>query len=152
MARAVGEPAPDFELPDQHGVTTTLRGLRDLAPRGQVAIVFFPFAHTGVCSSELRAIQQDLSRFEERGTQVVAVSCDTMVTQRVFAEAEGFTFRLLSDFWPHGATASAYGVFDDERGCALRGTFLVDGDGVVRWRVVNDLPEARTLEDLLGVL
>jgi alkyl hydroperoxide reductase subunit AhpC len=50
---------------------------------------------------------------------------------------------MLSDFWPHGAVASSYGVFDAERGVALRGTFIIDALGVVRWKVVNPIPEAR---------
>jgi alkyl hydroperoxide reductase subunit AhpC len=50
---------------------------------------------------------------------------------------------MLSDFWPHGAVARAYGIFDATAGVATRATFLIDGEGVVRWKVVNDLAHAR---------
>jgi mycoredoxin-dependent peroxiredoxin len=70
----------------------------------------------------------------------------------VFAEREGLEYPLLSDFWPHGETSRAYGVFDDTKGCALRGTFVIDKDGVVRWTVVNGLPDARDLNDYVKAL
>ena len=66
---------------------------------------------------------------------------------RTWAESEGYEFGLLSDFWPHGEVAKAYGVFDDERGIATRGTFIIDKTGVVRWKVVNAIPQARDLAE-----
>ena len=78
---------------------------------------------------------------------LLAISTDPMYALRAFADQHGFTFPLLSDFWPHGAVASAYGVLSQEVGIALRGTFLVDQDGVVRWSVVNDIPDARDIDD-----
>jgi peroxiredoxin len=120
-----------------------------------VLVVFYPFAFTGVCTGELHAIRERLA--ELRGgdapdTEVLVVSTDTVPSQRVFAEREGFAFPMLSDFWPHGAAASAYGVFDSERGCALRGSFVIDRDGLVRWSVVNALPDARNIEEYLQAL
>ncbi len=136
---AVGAPAPDFELPDHHGVPVSLSGLRG----GPVVLVFFPFAFTNVCSGELRAIRDDLVPTLEDTASVVAVSCDSMYAQRVFADQEGLEFPLLSDFWPHGEVASAYGVFDADRGCARRGSFVIDSDGMVRWQKINALPDVR---------
>jgi alkyl hydroperoxide reductase subunit AhpC len=75
-----------------------------------------------------------------------------MFTQKVFAEKEGYQFPLLSDFWPHGATAEKYGVFNSERGLALRGTFIIDKQGIVRWSVVNSPAEARNLADYKAAL
>ena len=75
-----------------------------------------------------------------------------MFTQKVFAEKEGYQFPLLSDFWPHGATARNYGVFNEERGLALRGTFVIDKEGKVRWSVVNSPAEARNLADYKSAL
>ena len=79
-------------------------------------------------------------------TQLLAVSNDSIHTLRVFAEQEGLEYPLLADFWPHGEVARAYGVFDEDKGCAVRGTFVIDKAGVVRWTVVNALPDARDLE------
>lgn len=79
--------------------------------------------------------------------QVLAVSVDSMFSQRAWADQEGFTFPLLSDFWPHGEVARAYGVLDEDRGLALRGTFIIDGEGIVRWKVVNPIGSARDLDE-----
>ena len=138
---AVGEPAPDFELPDTHGTPVRLSALRGTP----VTLVFFPFVFSGICTSELCELRDNLADFTARGVRLLAVSTDAMFAQRAWAEAEGFGFDLLSDFWPHGEVARAYGVLDESSGHALRGSFLIDADGVVRWSVVNPRGLARDL-------
>jgi peroxiredoxin len=141
-AVSVGDIAPDFTLRDQHGSEVSLSSFRgDQA----VLVVFYPFAFSGICTGELCEIRDDLGAFQNDAVQVLAVSCDPVYALRAWAENQGFEFPLLSDFWPHGAVASAYGVFDAERGMAVRGSFLVDVDGVVRWSVVNGPGQARDL-------
>jgi len=140
-APAVGAPAPDLALPDTHGTPVTLAQLRGTP----VALVFFPFAFSGICTGELCELRDNIAAFDDAGVRLLAVSCDPMFTLRAWAEQEGFTFDLLSDFWPHGAAARAYGVFDEATGHALRGSFLVDADGVLRWSVVNPRGQARPL-------
>jgi len=140
MTMEVGQPAPDFALKDQHGQIVKLS---DYAGDRGVAIVFYPFAFSGTCTSELCEIRDNLSMFDDGGVQVLAVSADPMYTLRAFADAEGYTFPLLSDFWPHGSVAKEYGVFNEKSGAALRGTFLVDAKGVLRWQVINQPGEAR---------
>jgi mycoredoxin-dependent peroxiredoxin len=147
MAVEVGSKAPDFELQDQHGQRVKLSDFRG---RKHVVLVFYPFAFTGVCTGELVAIRDELASGDD--VQVLTVSVDSVFAQRVFAEREGLDYPLLSDFWPHGAVAEAYGVFDEERGCALRGTFIIDREGVVRWQVLNDLPDARDVDEYRKVL
>jgi peroxiredoxin (alkyl hydroperoxide reductase subunit C) len=137
-----GAPAPDFELKDQHG---QLVRLSDFRGSSNVLVVFYPFAFSGVCTGELCELRDDLSAFEDAEVQVVAVSCDPMYALRAWAEQEKYDFPLLSDFWPHGATARAYGVFDDALGRAERGSFLVDREGVLRWSVLNPPGQARDL-------
>ncbi|MGQ0463866.1 MAG: peroxiredoxin [Sporichthyaceae bacterium] len=136
---AVGALAPDFTLRDHHNVEISLAELRGKA----VLLVFYPLAFTGVCAGELNAIQSELEAFQNDSVQVLAVSVDSPYTLRVFADTEGFKFPMLSDFWPHGAVAAAYGVFDTHSGVATRATFLIDAEGVVRWKVVNDLSRPR---------
>ena len=145
----VGDLAPDFTLRDHHGRPRSLGSYRgDRA----VALVFFPFAFTGVCSGELRDLRDHAAQLAETGAEVMAVSCDTMFTLRVLAEQESLELPLLSDFWPHGEVASAYGVLDTERGCPTRSTFVIDRDGVVRWAVHNAMGEARAIDDLVREL
>ena len=139
---SVGDVAPEFTLRDQHGADVSLSSFRgDQA----VLVVFYPFAFSGICTSELCEIRDDLSVFQNDAVQVLAVSCDPVHSLRAWAEDQKLDFPLLSDFWPHGAVASAYGVFDAERGMAIRGSFLVDVDGTVRWTVVNGPGQARDL-------
>ncbi|PSL02800.1 peroxiredoxin [Haloactinopolyspora alba] len=145
---SVGEPAPDFELSDQHGARVRLSALRGRP----VLLVFFPFAFTAVCTDELAALRDHVVPAVGGEAAVLAVSCDTMVGLRVFGDQNGLDFPLLSDFWPHGRVASSYGVFDDDRGCALRGTFVVDAAGDVRWTVTHALPEARDVAAYRRVL
>ena len=136
----VGEAAPDFTLRDQNGKAVSLSDYRGI--KG-VVVVFFPFAFSGICTGELCEIRDDLGSFESEDVQVLAVSCDHMFTQRAWSDAQGYFFPVLSDYWPHGGTAQAYGVFDELGGFAKRGTFLIDRDGVVRWALVNGPAEKR---------
>lgn len=149
MAIQVGDKAPDFELRDNHGATVRLSGFRG---HKNVVVLFYPFAFTGVCTGELCEIRDNLPRFADRDTQVLAVSNDSIHTLRVFGEQEGLEYPLLSDFWPHGDVSRAYGVFDEDKGCAVRGTFVIDKEGVVRWSVVNALPDARDLNEYVKAL
>ena len=75
----------------------------------------------------------------------MAISVDSKFTQKLFAEKKGYKFQVLADFWPHGGVAQAYGVFKEEAGIALRGTFLIDKEGVIRNMFVNGPGEARDL-------
>jgi peroxiredoxin len=108
-----------------------------------VVLIFYPTTFTGICQGELAAVQADLATLQNEAVQVIAVSVDSPFANKVWAEQQGFTFPILSDFWPHGAVAQAYGVFDDIVGRATRGTFVIDRDGIVRWKVVNAIPDAR---------
>ncbi|MEU3945220.1 peroxiredoxin [Streptomyces sp. NPDC029526] len=149
MAIRPGDEAPEFELRDNHGRTVRLSGFRG---RRNVLLVFYPFAFTGVCTGELSELRENLPRLTERDTQLLAVSNDSIHTLRVFAEQEGLEYPLLSDFWPHGAASRAYGVFDEAKGCAVRGSFVIDKEGVVRWTVVNGLADARDPNEYVTAL
>jgi peroxiredoxin len=149
MTISIGSVAPDFELSDQHGNKVSLSSFKG---KKNVVLLFIPFAFTGTCTGELCAMRDDLSAFQNENVELLALSCDSMFTQRVWAEKEGYQFPVLADFWPHGAVAQAYGIFDEARGCALRGTFVIDKEGVVRWQVVNGLGDARSNDDYKAAL
>ncbi len=134
-----GSRAPVVELPDTHGTPVRLGGPRQ---RPQL-VVFLPFAFSRVCTGELQALAAEpLS-----GVDVVAVTCDPPPALRAWGEQEGVGFALLSDFWPHGAAARAFGVFDEAAGFATRGSFLLDEDGAVAWSVHNRAGVARSVAD-----
>ena len=144
MTLSIGSAAPDFELSDQHGVKVSLSSFKG---KKNVVVLFIPFAFTGTCTGELCALRDDLASFQNENVQLLAISCDSMFTQRIFAEQEGYKFPVLADFWPHGAAAKAYGIFNEELGCAMRGTFIIDKEGILRWQVINGLGDARNIAD-----
>ncbi len=149
MAVEIGGPAPDFALPDQHRQTVRLS---DFAGRKTVVLVFYPLAFTPTCTGELCAIRDEGAALDNHDVQVLGISCDTTAALRAFAEQEKIAYPLLSDFWPHGEVARAYGVFFEQRGIAMRGTFIIDPAGVVRWSVVNPGGEARDTKEYADAL
>ena len=146
---AVGSVAPDFTLQDQHGVSQSLSSRRG---QRSVLLVFFPFAFTGVCNGEMHALSDHLPSWDELETDVLAVSCDTLPALRRFSDQERLAIPMLSDFWPHGAVSSAYGVFQDTIGAAARGSFVIDRDGIVRWTVSSAMPDARDVHEYRAAL
>ena len=141
---SVGQAAPDFELKDQNGAKVKLSSFKG---EKNVVVLFIPFSFTGTCTGELCAMRDDLKPFQNDEVQLLAISCDPMYSNKAFAIQEGYKFPVLSDFWPHGATAQAYGIFNADLGCALRGTFIIDKQGIIRWSVVNGLGDARNNGD-----
>lgn len=148
MSLAIGAIAPDFNLKDQHGALRSLSEFRGSA----VLVTFIPFAFTGTCTGEVCALRDESADFSNDDVQTVVITCDSPFTLKEWAAQQRLDYPVLSDFWPHGATSSAYGVLNSDLGCALRGTFLIDGEGVVRWSIVNGLGEARSTNDYRAAL
>jgi peroxiredoxin (alkyl hydroperoxide reductase subunit C) len=143
MPIEVGAQAPDFLLKDQNNQEVRLSDFRG---RRNVLLVFYPLAFSGVCHGELSEVRDRLDDYVNDDVQVLTVSVDSFFAHKVWADREGFQFPLLSDFWPHGAVAQAYGVFNDALGTAYRGTFVIDRDGVVRFAEMNMPGQARDQE------
>jgi mycoredoxin-dependent peroxiredoxin len=135
----IGDHAPDFVLKNQHGEDISLSSFRGRP----VVLVFFPFAFSGICTGEFAEIRDHPGELE--GAEVLAVSCDHFFANRAFADAERLEFSVLSDFWPHGEVSRAYGIFNEDVGVAERGSYAIDGGGVVRWKVEQGIGEARDL-------
>ncbi|WP_284746551.1 peroxiredoxin [Amycolatopsis sp. RTGN1] len=140
MTVEVGSEAPDFTLNDYNKQPVQLSSFRGDKP---VLVVFYPFAFSGICTGELCQLRDEFADYDNKGVQVLGVSVDTPFSLKAWAEKEGYQFPLLSDFWPHGEVARAYGVFNEQAGLAVRGTFLIDTAGVVRFAEVNAPGEAR---------
>ena len=136
----VGADAPDFTLKDQNHQSVTLSDFRHAK---NVLLVFFPLAFTGICQGELDEIRDHLPDYENDDTATLAISVGPPPTHKVWAVQSGFLFPVLSDFWPHGAVASAYGVFNHDAGFANRGTFAVDRSGVIRFAEMKQPGERR---------
>ncbi|MGW0041109.1 peroxiredoxin [Rhodococcus sp. NPDC003348] len=140
MPLAVGTVAPDFTLKDQNNQDVSLSDYRG---RKNVLIVFYPLAFTGTCQGELCRVRDTLPTFENDDTAVVAISVGPPPTHKIWSAEQGYTFPLLSDFWPHGEITQAYGVFNEKAGYPNRGTFVVDKAGIIRFAEMNGPGEAR---------
>ena len=144
MTLEIGSSAPDFKLKNLHGEEISLSMFKG---KKNVVVLFYPFAFSGICTGELCGLRDDLASFQNDNVELLAISCDPMYSLKAYAEKEGYKFSLLADFWPHGEVAKKYGVFNEERGCAIRGTFIIDKSGVLRWSVINSIGDARNLVD-----
>jgi mycoredoxin-dependent peroxiredoxin len=149
MSVEIGEQAPDFELKDQHGTPVRLSSFQGTK---NVVLVFYPLAFSGVCTGELCALRDDFPEVTREDVDLLTVSVDSTFVLRTWADRDNFSFSLLSDFWPHGDVAKLYGVFDEDKGVATRGTFIIDKAGVIRWKVVNPIPQARDIAEYKKVL
>ncbi len=149
MALSAGDRAPDFALPNQHREVVKLgEVLEDRA----VVLVFFPWAFSSICGGELCSLSDQMPQFSNDRVATLAVSTDAHFTLAAWAEDRGFSFDLLSDSWPHGEVARAYGIFNDTVGVAERGTFVIDREGVVRYAVHNPIGDARDDQAYLDAL
>ena len=139
MSVDVGSHAPDFTLMNQDRQPVTLSQQRG-AP---VVLAFFPAAFSSVCTKELCTFQDALAQFNRTKAQVYGVSVDTFFTLKAFQDSQKLAFPLLSDF--NKDVIHAYGVFNADmiglKGIAKRAVFVLDKDGVVRYREV--LEDAR---------
>ena len=145
----LGGLAPDFTRRDQFGQDVTLSSYQGTKA---VALVFYPYAFSGVCTGEMGGIRARLDEFLTFDTEVLAISCDPVYALRAFSDADGLNFALLSDFWPHGEVARAYGVLDERAGCPERSSYVIDKQGRLVWAVHHPKAAARSLDDLVRAL
>jgi len=149
MPAEIGSPAPDFTLPDQ---SRNPVGLGDLLGRKSL-VVFIPFPFTSICSGEVCLLRDNLAQLGDLDANVVVITCDTIPVNKHWSEENGFTFPVLSDFWPHGAAATAYGAFNEKVGAANRQSYVLDETGLVRAIVASDsLGTPREFDEYVGAL
>jgi peroxiredoxin len=144
MTLIIGDHAPDFELANQFGETVKLS---DFLGRKPVVIVFYPLSFSGICTGELCEIRDNFAKFDKENVELLAISVDSKFVQKQFAEHEGYKFSVLSDFWPHGAVAQAYGVFLEENGFSNRATFVINTEGELVAKFVTAPGLARSLDE-----
>lgn len=149
MALATGTAAPDFTLVDQ---TRTPVSLTDLQGRKGV-IAFMPFALSRTCTGEMCELRDNLAALGALDAAVVAITADSLHANRAWAEAQGIEFPILSDFWPHGAVATAYDTFNEMIGCADRTTYILDPAGIIRAAFTTEgIGVARNFADYVAAL
>ena len=135
MSAEIGEKAPDFKIPsDDWGNEVALE---DYTSEGPVVVFFYPGDWSSVCTDQMGQLQSEMNRFEEKGAKVLAISVDSPWSHKAFAEDRGIEFPLLSDF--QRTVIEDYGV-KHQNGFAERAYFVIDGEGVVRAKKVEDTP------------
>ncbi|HUC39993.1 MAG TPA: redoxin domain-containing protein [Gemmatimonadales bacterium] len=130
-----GEAAPDFELVTGDGRRIALRDLRG-AP---VILAFYPADWSPVCGDQMGLYNEVLPEFERYGARLLGISVDGIWCHRAFAENRKLRFPLLADFEPKGAVAKRYGVYREQDGTTERALFVIDADGIIRWRYVSPI-------------
>ena len=137
MTISTGDKAPEFDL-EESSDRPRVR-LSNYLGHSNVLLVFHPFAFTAVCTEEAQDLQENLASFRNANTEIVFVSCDASAARQAWKRELGAEYTFASDFWPHGAAAKAYSVFNETTGAPHRGTFLIDKEGVVRkaWHKVK---------------
>jgi peroxiredoxin len=132
---AVGQAAPDFTLhstPDQSLSLSELRG-------GPVVLVFYPADWSPVCGDQVSLYNEMLSEFRGYGATILGISVDGAWCHVAFANDRKLKFPLLADFEPKGEIARRYGVYETAEGTSQRALFVIDADGIVRWRYVSPI-------------
>lgn len=155
MPIAIGAEAPDFELPS-HEIDNGRPGkkvkLSDFRGKKNVVLAFYPLDFSPVCTGENECFRNDFTAFEEAGAQVLGISVDSVWTHAAFARHLGLKYPLLADFQPRGDVAARYGLFLADKGITARATVLVDKQGKVAWMKQQDIPAARSDEEILAEL
>jgi peroxiredoxin len=156
MALKVGDIAPDFKLPCTTGDKSGEFQLS--SHRGKnVVLAFYPLDFTPVCSLEMPAFEKSLEKFANANAVVAGISTDSVACHVAFQRSlGGLRYPLLSDKWPHGEVAMAYGIFPAMQaphlGINERAVFIVDKEGKVAWAKVYQLgqqpDDAEILEEL----
>lgn len=144
-----GETAEDFTLKDQDG-----KGIRLSDLKGKkVLLSFHPLAWTSVCADQMKSLEDNRSRFEKLNTVALGVSVDTVPSKKAWARELGITHtRLLSDFWPHGAVASSFGIFREDDGISERANIIIDENGRVKFIQVYSIGELPDIEEIISAI
>jgi peroxiredoxin len=131
----VGQPAPDFTLPATADQTVSLASLRG----HPVVLVFYPADWSPVCGDQLSLYNELLSEFRAHKAQVIGISVDGVWCHAAFSADRKLHFPLLADFEPKGRVAQQYGVYESGIGVSQRALFVIDAEGVLRWKFVSPI-------------
>ena len=146
---AVGQMAPEFVLKDQDGKDVRLSELKGR----RVLLSFHPLAWTGLCAKQMQALEENKDMFVSLSTVPLGLSVDTMPSKKAWADHLGIkSLRLLSDFWPHGEAAKAYGIFREKGGTSERANIIVDKNGKIAFVKVYEISQLPDIAEVMEVL
>ncbi|MGD0779349.1 MAG: peroxiredoxin [Dehalococcoidales bacterium] len=144
-----GEAAPDFTLKDQEGKNFKLS---DQTGK-KVLLSFHPLAWTGVCTAQMKSLEANYEAIKALNTVPVGLSVDAVPTKKAWSDNMGLKqLRILSDFWPHGGVAKAYGLFREHGGTSERANVIVDEKGKVAWVKVYEISQLPPIVEVIDTL
>lgn len=156
MAIEVGSKAPEFSLVSDEKETVNLKDFQGK----NVVVLFFPLAFTGVCTTELCTMRDDIANYNDMNATILGVSVDSPFVLEQFKAAQSLNFPLLSDF--NKEASEAYDSLYEEfpafgmRGVSKRSAFVIDKEGVVRYKEIcgspGDLPNFNAIKETLSSL
>lgn len=157
MSIKVGQQAPDFTLFDSDKNKVSLSEFKG---KENVLLLFFPQAFTGVCTSELCSVRDDIARYNNSNVKVLGISVDSVFTLDKFKKEQGYNFPLLSDFNKEASQTydSIYDSFTDMnmKGVSKRSAFLIDKQGVVQYAEVlekaSDVPNFEAINEKITTI
>jgi peroxiredoxin len=138
----IGTRAPDFALPDPNGQLVRLSDYRGKP----IVLIFYPLDWSPTCSDQLSLYQSELTEFDQRGAQLLAISVDSLYSHGAWAAVRGLSFPLLADFQPKGAVAKQYQVYREQDGFSERALYVIDGDAIIRYAHVS--PQLHHVPDI----
>ncbi len=145
----IGSKAPDFSVKDQKGKKVRLS---DFSGK-RVLLSFRPLAWTAVCHDQMMLLEENHLRFDELNTVALGIGVDSVPSNKAWAEGMDITnTRLLSDFWPHGEVARAYGVFREADGFSERANTIIDKDGMVVFTRVYPTSQLPDFDEIMEFL
>jgi len=159
MERAmVGQPAPDFEMASTKNIETLKENVRLSDYKGKwIVLLFYPLDFTFVCPTELTTFSDRYEDFEAIGADIIGISTDSVYSHRAWLQTprdksgvEGLKYPLAADATKQ--VARDYGVLVEDKGIALRGLFVIDPEGILRYKVIHDLNVGRSAEETLRVI
>jgi peroxiredoxin len=146
---SIGDTAPDFTLKDHNGKEVNLSQLKGK----KVVLGFHPLAWTSLCAQQMKELEANKERFDKLNAVAMGLSVDSSPCKHAWAKDLGIVnTRLLSDFWPHGKVAQAYGVFRDADGFSERSVFIIGEDGSVRYKKIHPIKELPDVEEIISQL
>ncbi|MDH4137919.1 MAG: peroxiredoxin [Anaerolineae bacterium] len=146
----VGDAAPDFTLKDQNERDVALS---DFKGKKRVVLSFHPLAWTSVCKAQMQDLEKHKGDFDRLNAVALGLSVDSVPCKKAWAEAIGVEDTpLLADFWPHGGVAQTYGIFREKHGSSKRAVFIVDKEGIVRFKKIYPIKEVPDIGEILNAL
>jgi len=145
----IGKPASDFSLKDQNGKDFKLSSFKGK----KVLLSFHPLAWTDVCAKQMKSLEDNKSILDSLNTVALGMSVDTVPSKKAWAESLGIkNTPLLSDFWPHGYVAKAYGIFREKNGFSERANIILDEDQKIIFFKVYEIGKLPDINEIINFI